>query len=157
MKLTDLKCACIRVWFFFLFPTAPKHNEVAAPSCQHHTALYARWVRMDACRDPAGTHNRFPALGYPLLPGTRVLPTLLLFFALVSVCVNTPVVVAKGSNNTCEETKSLQGIPGVTALMGKIFYYPAPVFAFQGTITQYKVMLLNTLLGTILQQMGIYV
>ncbi|XP_074969605.1 uncharacterized protein LOC142066255 isoform X1 [Phalacrocorax aristotelis] len=61
--------------------------------------------------------------------------------AVVSVCVNMPVVVAKGSNNRLEETKSLQGIPDATILMGKTFYYPVPVFAFQGTVTQYKVTL----------------
>lgn len=111
---------------------------------------------MDACKAPVGTLNKFPALGSPLLLGTKVLPTLPLLFALVSVYVNTPAVVAKGSNNRHEETKSLQGIPDATILTGKIFYYPVPVFAFQGTITQYKVMLLNTILGTILEQIGIH-
>lgn len=56
----------------------------------------------------------------------------------------------------CEETKVLKGIPDATVLVGKIFRYPVPVFAFQGTITQYKVMLLNALLGIILQQMSIH-
>ncbi|XP_021149575.2 dystroglycan 1 [Columba livia] len=87
---------------------------------------------MDARRDPTGTPDRFPALGSPMLP---------LVFALISVCVNTPAVVAKGSDNRHEETKSLQGIPNATVLTGKIFYYPVPVFAFQGKITQYKVTL----------------
>lgn len=148
--------ACTHGLGFFLSLTAPKRNGVAAAGCQWRAAVYARRVRMDACRDPAGTHNSFPALGSPLLPGTGVIPTLPLLFALASVCVNTPAVVAKGSNNRHEETKSLQGIPDATVLMGKIFYYPVPVFAFQGMISQYKVMLLNTLLGTILQQIGIH-
>lgn len=103
-----------------------------------------------------GILNKFPALGSPLLLGTQVLLTLTLLFALVSVYVNTSAVVAKGSNNRHEETKSLQGIPDATILTGKIFYYPVPVYAFQGMITQYKVMLLNTILGIILQQIGIH-
>jgi len=110
---------------------------------------------MDACRDPAGTCGRSPASGSPSLPGMQIFATLPLLFALVSVCVNTPAVVAKESDRH-EETESQQGIPDATVLMGKIFYYPVPVFAFQGRITQYKVMLLNRLLGTILQQMGIH-
>ncbi|XP_055566957.1 dystroglycan 1-like [Falco biarmicus] len=64
-----------------------------------------------------------------------------LLFALVSLCGNMPAAVARGSNNRREETKNLQGIPDATVLMGKIFYCPVPVFAFQGTITQYKVTL----------------
>ncbi|KAM9581240.1 uncharacterized protein ACIB01_016552 [Guaruba guarouba] len=96
---------------------------------------------MDACKDKVGTLNKLPALGSPLLLGTQVLPTLPLLFALVSVYANISAVVAKGSNNRHEETKSLQGIPDATILTGKIFYYPVPVFAFQGMITQYKVTL----------------
>lgn len=141
---------------FLLSPAAPKRNEVAAPVCRQRAAPNACWVRMDACRDPLGTHNSSPAAGSSLLPGMRVLPTLPLLFALLSVCVNTPAAVAKGSNNKSEETKRLQGIPDATVLTGKIFYYPVPVSAFQGTVTQYKVMLLHTLLGTILQQTGIH-
>lgn len=129
---------------FFLSPTAP----VAAPSCQQH------WRRMeDACRDPGHTQHSPPASGSPVLPGLRVLPLLSLLFALLSVCVSSPAEAAKGLNNRWEETKSLQGIiSDATVLMGKIFCIPAPAFAFQGTITQYKVMLFSTFHGAILQQ-----
>lgn len=134
---------CLWVWFL----SFPHSSEARWSSSRRLPAApYSSWVRMDARRDPTGTPDRFPALGSPMLP---------LVFALISVCVNTPAVVAKGSDNRHEETKSLQGIPNATVLTGKIFYYPVPVFAFQGKITQYKVMLLNTLLGTILQQTGI--
>lgn len=101
---------------------------------------------------PAGTQGT-PSTA--LLPQgfLRFLPLLPLLFALLSVCVSSPAGVAKGLDNKWEETKSLQGIiPDATVLMGKIFYYPVPAFAFQGTITQYKVMLFNTFPGTILQQ-----
>ncbi|XP_014812479.1 PREDICTED: dystroglycan-like [Calidris pugnax] len=96
---------------------------------------------MDPCGDPVGTHSNPPASGAPLVLGTRVLPLLPLLLALVPLCVNTPAAVAKGSNNPHEETKSLQGIPDATVLLGKIFHYPVPGFAFQGRITQYKVTL----------------
>uniref|UniRef100_A0A8C5UJ17 Dystroglycan 1 n=1 Tax=Malurus cyaneus samueli TaxID=2593467 RepID=A0A8C5UJ17_9PASS len=96
----------------------------------------------DACRAPQHTQHSSPASGSPLLPGLRVLPLHPLLFALLSVCVSSPAEAVKGLNNRWEETKSLQGIiPDATVLMGKIFYYPMPVFAFQGTITQYKVAL----------------
>ncbi|XP_063251568.1 uncharacterized protein LOC134549670 isoform X2 [Prinia subflava] len=94
----------------------------------------------DACRDPGHTQHSSPASGSPLLPGLRALLPLL--FVLLSVCESSPADLAKGSNNTWEETKSLQGIiPNATVFMGKIFYYPMPVLVFQGTITQYKVTL----------------
>uniref|UniRef100_A0A8C5XAJ7 Dystroglycan 1 n=1 Tax=Malurus cyaneus samueli TaxID=2593467 RepID=A0A8C5XAJ7_9PASS len=90
----------------------------------------------DACRAPQHTQHSSPASGSPLLPGLRVLPLHPLLFALLSVCVSSPAEAVKGLNNRWEETKSLQGIiPDATVLMGKIFYYPMPVFAFQGTIT----------------------
>ncbi|RLW01764.1 hypothetical protein DV515_00007629 [Chloebia gouldiae] len=110
---------------------------VAAPSCQRC------WRRMeDACRDPGHTQHSPPASWSPVLPGLRVLPLLPLLFALLSACVSCPAEAAKGLNNRWEETKSLQGvIPDTTVLMGKIFYYPVPAFAFQGMITQYKVFL----------------
>lgn len=111
---------------------------------------------MDVCRSPAGTNSKFPASGSCLLPGMQALSALPLFFILASVCVNTAAVVAKESKNTCEEIKILQGIPNATVFMGKIFYYPVPVFAFWGTTAQYKVILLNALLGTILRQTGIH-
>ncbi|XP_014744566.1 PREDICTED: dystroglycan-like, partial [Sturnus vulgaris] len=75
-------------------------------------------------------------------PGLRVLLLLPLLFALLSVCVSSPAEIAKGLNNRGEGTKSPQGIiPDATVLMGKIFYYPVPAFAFQGTVTRYKVAL----------------
>lgn len=124
---------------FSLSPTAP----VAAPGCQRC------WRRMeDACREPGHTQH-----SPPVLPGLRVLPLLPLLFALLSACVSSPAEVAKGLNNRWEETKSLQWIiPDATVLMGKIFYYPVPAFAFQGMLTRYKVMLFNTFPGAILQQ-----
>ncbi|KAL2309823.1 hypothetical protein Nmel_006053 [Mimus melanotis] len=115
-------------------PSAEQNSNapVAAPGCQQC------WRRMeDACRDPGHTQH-----SSPVLPGLRVSPLLPLLFALLSVCVTSPAEIAKGLNNRGEETKSLQGIiPDATVLMGKIFYYPVPVFAFQRTITQYKVTL----------------
>lgn len=105
----------------------------------------------DACRDPGHTQHSSPASGSPLLPGLRALLPLL--FVLLSICESFPAEAAKGLNNRWEETKSLQGIiSDVTVLTGKIFYYPMPVLAFQGTITQYKVMLFSTFPGTILQR-----
>uniref|UniRef100_A0A8U7M135 Uncharacterized protein n=1 Tax=Corvus moneduloides TaxID=1196302 RepID=A0A8U7M135_CORMO len=96
----------------------------------------------DACRYPGHIQHSSPASGTPVLPGLRVLPLLPLLFALLSVCVSSPAEVAKGLNNRWEETKNLQGIiPDATVLMGKIFYYTVPAFAFQGTVTQYKVTL----------------
>lgn len=107
----------------------------------------------DACRDAGHTQHSSPASGSPVLPGLSVSPLLPLLFALLSVCVSSPAEVAKGMNNRWEETKSLQRIiPDATVLMGKIFHYPVPAFAFQGTVTQYKVTLFNTFPGTILQQ-----
>ncbi|XP_014115936.1 PREDICTED: dystroglycan-like [Pseudopodoces humilis] len=96
----------------------------------------------DDCRDPGHAQHSSPASGSPVLPGLGILPLLPLLFAPLSVCVSSPAEVAKALNNRCEETKSPQGIiPDATVLMGKIFYYPVPAFAFQGRITQYKVTL----------------
>lgn len=107
----------------------------------------------DAGRDPGHSQPSPPASMSPVLPGLRVLPLLPLLFVLLSVCVSSPAEDAKGLNHRWEETKSLQGIiPDATALMGKIFYYPVPAFAFQGMKTQYKVTPFNTFPGAILQQ-----
>ncbi|XP_065596951.1 dystroglycan 1-like [Cyrtonyx montezumae] len=95
---------------------------------------------MDARRSPAGTVSRCPATGSCSLP-MQFSPALPLLFALACVGVNTSSTVVKESDNTCEETKALQGIPDETVLVGKIFCFPVPVFAFQGAITQYKVTL----------------
>lgn len=98
-----------------------------------------------------GTDSRCPAAGSCLLPAMQVSPALPFLFALACVGVNMSATVVKESDNMCEEIKVLKGIPDATVLVGKIFCYPVPVFAFHGTITQYKVMLLNALLGIILQ------
>ncbi|XP_021247810.1 dystroglycan-like [Numida meleagris] len=96
---------------------------------------------MYARRSPVGTDSRYPAAESCLLPAMRVSPVLPLVFALACVGINMSATVVKESDNMCEETKALQGIPDATVLVGKIFCYPVPVFAFQGTIAQYKVTL----------------
>lgn len=149
------------VWFSF-FPPFPYRSKVQCSSsiyllagCTQAAPHSCCW-RMDAHRSPVGTDSRRPAAGSCLLPAMQVSPALPLLFALACVCVNTSATVVKESDNMCEETKVLKGIPDATVLVGKIFCYPVPVFAFQGTITQYKVMLLNALLGIIIQQMSIH-
>uniref|UniRef100_A0A8C0VEL2 Dystroglycan-like n=1 Tax=Cyanistes caeruleus TaxID=156563 RepID=A0A8C0VEL2_CYACU len=128
----DLRSTCPWVWVS-LYPAAP----VAAPGCRQCCRRME-----DACRDPGHAQHSSPASGSPVLPGLGILPLLPLLFAPLSVCVSSPSEVAKALNNRWEETKSPQGIiPDATVLMGKIFYYPVPAFAFQGRITQYKVTL----------------
>ncbi|XP_042691009.1 dystroglycan-like isoform X2 [Centrocercus urophasianus] len=96
---------------------------------------------MDTHRSLVGTDSRCPAAGSCLLPAMQVSPALPLLFALACIGVNMSATVVKESDNMCEETKVLKGIPDATVLVGKIFCYPVPVFAFHGTITQYKVTL----------------
>uniref|UniRef100_A0A8C9F8C6 Peptidase S72 domain-containing protein n=1 Tax=Pavo cristatus TaxID=9049 RepID=A0A8C9F8C6_PAVCR len=96
---------------------------------------------MGAHRNRVGTDSRCPATGSCSLPAMQFSPALPLLFALACVGVNMSATVVKESDNMCEETKVLKGIPDATVLVGKIFCYPMPVFAFQGTITQYKVTL----------------
>nr|XP_014431248.1 uncharacterized protein LOC102452653 [Pelodiscus sinensis] len=92
---------------------------------------------MDALRIHTGTEDKFLVSESHLPLERQVLPTLLLL-ALVSFSGFMPAVVAKDSNNTCVEIQVLQGIPDTTAMMGKVFYYSVPPFAFQGKITHYK-------------------
>ncbi|CAM4446411.1 unnamed protein product [Lepidochelys olivacea] len=99
-------------------------------------------MRMDALRIYSDAGDRLLVSGSHLSLEKRVLPTLLLL-ALVSLSGIMPAVVARESNNTCEEIQILRGIPDTIAFMGKIFYYPVPPFAFQGKITQYKITLAN--------------
>ncbi|CAM2097621.1 unnamed protein product [Caretta caretta] len=99
-------------------------------------------VRMDALRIYTDADDRLLVSGSHLSLEKRVLPTLLLL-ALLSLSGIMPAVVARESNNTCEEIQILRGIPDTIAFMGKVFYYPVPPFAFQGKITQYKITLAN--------------
>lgn len=144
----------IRVVWFSFSPPFPYRSKVQCSSSIYLLAGCTRAAPHSCCwRMDA---HRSPATGSCLLPAVQVSPALPLLFALACVCVNTSATVVKESDNMCEETKVLKGIPDATVLVGKIFRYPVPVFAFQGTITQYKVMLLNALLGIILQQMSIH-
>ncbi|XP_043736748.1 uncharacterized protein LOC122679964 [Cervus elaphus] len=99
------------------------------------TELFYKFPKPEALREAEWGEE-----GAVIRSRRRVSTASRLGLVLTSVSVN---VLAVATHYSCEEIQTLHGKPDTDAIIGKLFYYPIPPYAFQGKINQFQVTLVH--------------